>query len=221
MTIRTSKFSLSIIMSTKSNIEIKETTKPEIEVLNPDSDQKNADSSSKSSSKSFNKSNTKAYLDSFTRFLEEWLIDKAPKLPHELTNWIVKYLPLINIIGMVLSAIGILTTIKILIDVYNPTRLIPGSVTDIGYYGFSQTISYWATFTIIVSIAVSIAQIYFNYKAQPSLEPKKYEGWKNLYYATLVGFASQFLTLNGFGIVLYIIPFYFLFQIKNNYKRVL
>lgn len=130
-------------------------------------------------------------------------VKKAPALPENVKEMIVKYGPYITVVMLIIAAPAILAIFG-LGAIAAPFALI-GGVGEFSMY----------TITMILSLIIFALQII----ALPGLFKRTKAGWKFMFYGTLVSAVSSLLSLNlGSLIIGTAISFYFLFQIRSYYK---
>lgn len=140
-------------------------------------------------------------LASVDKFLEEYLVKRAPALPKKVKQILVDYGPYAIIISIVFAVPSILAFAG-LNRVFNT-------------YGFvTGRFGYFSTFALIslVSLGLEIAAV-------PGLLAKKLSAWKLLYWANWVNLLHSLLTLNLLSFIIGgALSFYILFQLKPLYK---
>jgi hypothetical protein len=135
--------------------------------------------------------------------LEEIFGKKAPAMPANIKEMIVKYGPYITLVILVMAAVPLLGIIG-LGAVAAPFALM-GGVGE--FTGFSLSM-----ITLVVTLVLEVMALPFLFKRQM-------KGWRFMLYSTLVSAVSALLSFNlgslviGTGIGLYI-----LYQIKPLYK---
>jgi hypothetical protein len=157
-----------------------------------------------------------SYLD---KIFTEWFVAKSPALPVNVKEGLVKYLPILNLIGLIISGLALLSAVSIIL-------------TSIGLIG--RFVSYYSSIytgnllvLTVVTLGLGIVSFYFNYKAQLGLNTQKKSAWMNLWYAQLVGVASTIVSavFGGgfffsliFGLAFNALFMYLLYQLKKYYK---
>jgi hypothetical protein len=157
-----------------------------------------------------------SYLD---KIFTEWFVVKAPALPVNVKEGLVKYLPILNLIGLIISGLALLSAVSIIL-------------TSIGLIG--RFVGYYSSIytgnllvLTVVNLGLGIVSFYFNYKAQLGLNTQKKSAWMNLWYAQLVGVVSTIVSavFGGgfffsliFGLAFNALFMYFLYQLKKYYK---
>lgn len=152
------------------------------------------------------------------------LTKNAPvQLPENAKKWLVKYLPIINLVLGILSLWAVLQLWRWahvtddLVDTANRISAI--------YGGDIEKVSR-LTATFWLSLIVLAIQAVLYIAAYPGLKAKKKSGWNLLFYAALVNFAYGVVSVfsdysYGGGLIGTIVGtglgLYFLFQIRSNY----
>lgn len=146
---------------------------------------------------------------SFMKKVENWLEDvfgkKAPQLPDNWREVIVKVMPWITLILMVLALPLILVALGIS-AVALPITMVAGVR--------GGTLN-------IVLLLISIASLVLELIALPGLFKRQLRSWYLIYYAALLGVISAvigLLSMSVGGIIGSAIGFYILFQIKKYYR---
>ena len=140
-----------------------------------------------------------------------------PHLPKRLTTWLVENAWWLVIIGVVLGAIGVVTTLTAL----TAGSLFVGSIAGAAIGGMIFVSG-------IVSLAVLVVTIIIEAMAIQPLKEKKKRGWDLLFLASLIGIAGSLVgaLLNGpLGIITGVvwtavgaaIGFYVLFELRVHY----
>ena len=136
--------------------------------------------------------------------LNEYLVKKAPAIPANIKEILVKYAPWIVIIGIVVSIPAILAILGL------------GSIT------YSIMGSYFAArvgFQYTLSIVFLAASIILKALSVPGLMAKSLKGWNFVFYGILVEVVYSLLSGNILGgIIGVLISLYVLFQVKTYYK---
>lgn len=137
-------------------------------------------------------SKAKGSATSSLKFLTNWLDDlfnkKLPKLPKGFLDFLVQYMPIFNIIGIILKSLAILSGIVGLFTSFTLTA-----------FAF-KSIFFVALVSIVLGILGNSAALYFAAKAHTGLESKKYESWNYLYNGWLVAMIFGLLsTATSFG----------------------
>lgn len=141
-------------------------------------------------------------MDQLTSVLEEYLVKKAPNLPVNIKELIVKYAPILNIIGLVLSVPAILALLGL------------GAMFSAYPYGAAAF-----GFQSILGIAFLVVSLILRFLAIPGLKAQTLKGWQFIYYATLVNAVYALVSFDwGSLIIGTLISLYFVFQVKSYYK---
>jgi hypothetical protein len=149
---------------------------------------------------------TKGVVAQLEVFLDEYLITKAPfTLPMGVKEFIAKISPYLIIIFAILALPLILAAIG-LSAVVTPFAMMGGYT-----WGFSA----------IISLAVAVIVLVMEVMAVPGLFKRTKGAWVLIFYATIVSLIGNILSVTGIisGIIGAIIGWYFLFQIKELYKK--
>jgi hypothetical protein len=143
---------------------------------------------------------------SFTQLettLEEYLVKKAPALPENIKEFIVKFAPWLTLIFILLLLPAILALLGL------GTILLP----------FSYLGGVSAGFTYTLSMIISVITLFLEALAIPGLFKRELKAWRLVFYATLVNALSSLFQGNIIGAVLStLISLYILFQVKSYYK---
>lgn len=143
------------------------------------------------------------FLDQLNSVLDEYLVKKAPALPENIKEAIVKYGPYLIIVGLVLSVPSLLLVLGIG-AVAAPLVALGGVNTGAQF-----------TFGILVSFVSLILQAL----SLPGLFKRSLSGWNFSYYSALISAIANLISFNLGGLVIgALISFYILFQIKSYYK---
>lgn len=136
--------------------------------------------------------------------LRIYLYDKAPHLPAEWQEILVKFLPYLAILFVVLSLPVLLAALG-LGAIFSPFILMGGLGT---FSSYSLTLIIFAISIILEAVAI------------PGLFARSSKAWTLLYYSALVNALYNFLSFNFFGFVIGgIVSLYLLFQIKKYYSH--
>lgn len=140
-------------------------------------------------------------MDKLISTLNEYFGKKAPQLPVNVREFIVKVSPYLAIISAVLAAPAVLALLGL-------------SATYGAYLPYMA-----AANGLGISVIISIAVIVLNAMAIPGLFKRSISGWNFVFYGTIVSALGSLLTYNVLNAVIsLIISFYFLFQVRSLYK---
>lgn len=143
------------------------------------------------------------YLGQLEDMLDEYLVKKAPALPENAKEALVKFIPWINLVFIILG-LPVLLTLFGLSAVLTPFAMIGG------YHG--------SAFGIIFQI-LTLVGIVVEIMALPGLFKRQAQGWRLSFYATLISLVTGLFGGNLVSaLVGAIISLYILFQIKSYYK---
>ena len=144
-------------------------------------------------------------MNQLNKTLELYLVKKAPALPKNIKEILVKLAPWGAIVGVVFS--------------------LPAILAIFGLSAMMSTIPYAAYGMMRASGGFSLAALFlvatgvFEALAIPGLMKRKMAGWNFLYYAVWVGAVSSLLNYDIVGrVVSVLISLYLLFQVKSYYK---
>jgi len=144
-----------------------------------------------------------ANMTELESLLEEYLVKKAPALPENIKEIIVKFGPWITLILMLLALPVLLAAFGL------GAAFMPLAVMGGARFGLMS----------MLSLALSVASLVLEFMALPGLFKRQKQGWKFMYYATLVGAVSSAVHLDIIGLVVgTLISLYVIFQIKSYYK---
>lgn len=139
--------------------------------------------------------------------LDLYLRQKAPALPANIKELIVKIAPWLTIVMLVIAVPGILMALG-LGAIAAPLSFLGGVGAGVSF-GMSYTLSMVVLFVAIVLEAMAV----------PGLFSRSRSAWRLVYYSTLVSLVSSLITFNIIGGLLSaLIGFYILFQVKEYYK---
>ena len=148
-------------------------------------------------------SDWKSAITKLEKQLELYLVDKAPSIPKEWKELIVKIAPWLSVI-MVVVAVPAALAIFGLAAMFSPFAYMAG----VGYgTGF--------TFSWIFTLAIMVLEIL----AIPGLFKRTKSAWYLLFYATLLGAVQNLVIFNLGGLIIgTLLGLYILFQVKEYYK---
>lgn len=138
--------------------------------------------------------------------LDEYFGKKAPALPKEAKELLVKVAPYLAI----LSAILMLPSMFLLLG-------LGGLTTMFAPFGGVRAVSMIPTMWVGILLLIPAAVL--NLMAIPGLFSKSKTAWTYMYWAQLVSLVSSLIQFNIVGaIVSTLVGFYILFQVKSLYK---
>lgn len=146
------------------------------------------------------------FLNQLEKTLDDYFGKKAPALPHNIKEIIVKIAPYLAILGVIISlpAIFLLLGLGSLATVVAPL----GSASSV-----AQVPTMW------IGILLLIPSVVLEAMAIPGLFSRKATAWRYLYWAQLISVLAAILQLNIVAAILTaVIGFYLLFQVKSFYK---
>lgn len=140
--------------------------------------------------------------------LEEYLGKRAPQLPKQWKEIIVKFAPYMAIVGVVLGIPGFLALLGVG-TVLAPLGFLGGMMTGRPFMGFSFVINviFFGVMIVLEGLAV------------PGLFSRSKKAWTFLYWSALVGVVQNIVSFNVGGLIIGgLLSMYFLFQVKEYYK---
>jgi len=167
---------------------------------------------------------SKSALESLEQSLDEVFNKNAPQLPAGIKQFIVKYLPYINLVLGILTLVAAwglwnaAHTVNVLVDYANNLS---------AAYGGEKISTDQLTFTVWLALGVLVVEALLYIAAFPGTKARKKSGWNLLYYALLInvvyGIVVAFTDYGGFGSLIgsligSAIGAYFLFQIRGSYS---
>jgi hypothetical protein len=145
----------------------------------------------------------KTIMSQLDTTLELYLVKKAPSLPENIKELIVKYSPYIALVLLALSLPAILFALG-LGALLSPFAFLGGVSA-----GVSFSLGTLVLLVVLVLEAMAI----------PGLFARKVSAWRLVYYATLINAVYSLISLNFSNLILgTLISLYFLFQVKSYYK---
>lgn len=130
--------------------------------------------------------------------LDVYFRQKLPALPANIKELLVNIAPWLVVVGLVLGSLGLLSLLGIG-SYFRP------------FVGYSSVFNLATIFLIIILILEALAI--------PGLRAKTKQGWRYIFYASLVAFAQNIIRVDVIGAILgAIISFYILFQVREYYK---
>lgn len=149
----------------------------------------------------------KSSLGQLEDVFELYLLKKAPSLPSNVKELIVKFAPWVNIL-LALFAIPAVLLVLGLGALVAPFSMFLGPAGAVSY-GINYLVS-----TAILGITVVLELM-----AIPGLFSRSRKAWNLLYYATLLSAVSSLVSFHIFNALFSaLIGLYFLFQIREYYK---
>ena len=140
--------------------------------------------------------------------LEEYLGKKAPQLPKEWKEIIVKFAPYLAVIGVIMGVLGLFAMLGMGTFLV-PLGAVGGMITGQPFLGFSYILNivFLGIVTLLEGLAVS------------GLFSRSKKAWTFLYWSALVGIVQNIISFNIGGLVIGgLLSLYVLFQVKEYYK---
>jgi hypothetical protein len=145
----------------------------------------------------------KSFLTQIESTLDLYFNKKAPQLPANIKEAIVKYGPYITLVLLVLSLPFILGLLG-LSALFMPAAALGGARFGLTY---------------MLGVILMLVQLGLEVWALPGLFKRQKSGWDKLFYSSLVSVVYNLVSMNLFGLIIgAMISFYFLFQVRSYYK---
>lgn len=142
------------------------------------------------------------YLSKLETTLNLYFGKKAPPMPENIKEFIVKYGPYLSVIVLIMA--------------------LPAILLALGLTGFMMPFAYTRSFRSVFSIStlISLVAMVLEIIALPGLFKRAKKSWTYMYYASLVTLLGSLLSLNLSSLIIGgAISFYVLFQIRSYYKN--
>lgn len=153
-------------------------------------------------------SDLKSMLGQLDSLLEEYLVKKAPALPTNVKEFLVKFAPWMAVIGVVISVPAILALLGLSAFVV-PLGFLGGALTGRPFMGVGYILSVAFLVVMVILEAMSIS----------GLSKRSMGGWRLAYYSVLLSGVQNLVSFNLGGLVIgTLLGLYFLYQIKSHYK---
>lgn len=140
-------------------------------------------------------------LNQLESWLELYLGQKAPQLPQNWREVIVKIAPWITLVLMVLALPIILFAL--------------GIGTIVAPFAFFGGLHAGGMYMVVMILTA--ASVVLEIMALPGLFHRKMTGWRYVYWATLITAVANIFSFNLGGLVGVVISLYILFQVKKLY----
>jgi hypothetical protein len=150
----------------------------------------------------------KSMLGKLEVTLEEYLVKKAPSIPKEWKEIIVKFSPYLAILAVIMGIPGIIALLGAG-TILAPLGFVGGMMTGRPFLGIG----------FIVNVLFLGAVILLEGLAIPGLFSRSKKAWTFLYWSALVGIIQNIVSFNVGGLIIGgLISMYILFQVKEYYK---
>jgi len=144
-------------------------------------------------------------LNQLEKFLDEYLGKKAPQLPVNVKEILVKIIPIFSIIGIIVSIFYIAVAAGL--------SALVSALSFIATSGISAANYWWYLLALIPIVVLQVM-------ALPGLFARSKMGWKYSYWAVVVGAFYSLISFNFPGLVIGTgVSLYIWFQIKSYYKN--
>ncbi len=160
---------------------------------------------SETQSQSQPKADLKGSLSQLENLLDDYLGKKAPKLPENIKDVIVNFAPWLIVLGILMAIPAFLAVIGM--------GALFGSSLFLAGAGVAALAPTYYLSLVILAISVVIEII-----ALPHLFAKRKQGWRLLFFASLVSAVYQIFSISIGGIIGVVIGLYILFQVKDKYQ---
>lgn len=144
----------------------------------------------------------KEYTDKLDKVLSDYLVKKAPALPKGAKDFLVTVAPYFALLGAVLGIPALLAVFG-LGAIATPFVWLAGSRTGIFWL-------FWA---------VGVAQVILSAMAVKPLFARRGKGWRLMYYSQLLSLLSSLQYINVGSLVMTVLGFYLLYQVKSSYGK--
>lgn len=142
-------------------------------------------------------------MENLEKTLNLYFGEKAPALPTQWKEAIVKFSPWISLILLVLTLPALLLLFGL------GAFLVP----------FSYAAGYNEGFTYTVSLLILAVTVVLEAAAIPALFKRSRRGWLLIYYSVLITAVYNLVTMNLGGLILgTLLSLYILFQVRSYYK---
>ncbi|MBP9817334.1 hypothetical protein KBC75_01070 [Candidatus Shapirobacteria bacterium] len=150
------------------------------------------------------KNDFNSIMSQLDTFFDTYLVKKAPTLPDNIKEVIVKYYPYVIIISLIF-------TLPLILGLLGLSALVAP-------FAFLGGMRNGVTFSL-ANISILVTTV-LNTLAISGLLKRQFAGWQYLYYSALVSATFSLLMFNlGSFVIGMAISMYFLYQIKSYYKK--
>lgn len=143
------------------------------------------------------KNSLNGYIDSVGE-----MFAKLPAMPKGGREFFVMILPWV---ALIFGALGVL-----------------GAISSFGLFSYFSPYMYWGGADFvgrgIISVILSLVASVLLLLAFPGLNKKKENGWNFIYYSEAVSLASNIVMFSVGGVLITLVGFYILYQIRSYYK---
>lgn len=145
-----------------------------------------------------NKNSISGYIDSVGK-----MFAKLPAMPKGGRDFIVMIVPWLALIFGILGLLGSISAFRLF--TYFPPMV---------YWGGTARLAGTGIIVLILGIISSVLLL----MAFSGTKNKKEKGWRFLYYSEIVALVSSVITVSPGGILVALVGFYLLYQIRSYYK---
>lgn len=143
----------------------------------------------------------KQYTDSLDKILSEYLVKKAPALPKNIKDVLVKLAPFFAIFAVVFGLPAILAVFGL-----------GTMMTPFAWVAGAKTGMYW------IFWVVGLVQIVLAGLSIKPLFARAGHGWRLMYYSQLLSIVSSLGSYNISSLFFTVVSLYLLYQVKSSYK---
>jgi hypothetical protein len=143
----------------------------------------------------------KQYTDSLDKILSEYLVKKAPVLPKNIKDILVKLAPYFAILAVIFGLPAILAVLGL-----------GAVITPVAWVAGTRTGFFWLFW------AVGLVQIVIAGMSIKPLFARAGHGWRLMYYSQLLSIISSLGSYNVGSLVFTVLSLYLLYQVKSSYK---
>lgn len=144
----------------------------------------------------------KTYTDKLDKVLSDYLVKKAPALPKGAKEFLVTIAPYLALLGAILG-------IPALLAVFG----LGAVVTPFAWLAGSRTGIFWLFWV------VGAAQVALSAMAVKPLFARRGKGWRLMYYSQLLSLLSSLQYWSVGSLVMTVLSFYLLYQVKSSYGK--
>jgi hypothetical protein len=145
----------------------------------------------------------KGYFSQLENLLSEYLVKKAPAIPANIKEVIVKFAPWVTLVIFIIT-LPIVLAVFGLGAFFAPFSFLGGVTAGTNY---------------ILTIILSGIQLVLEGMAIPGLFQRSRGAWNLVFYSSLVGAVQNIVTFNLGGLIIgTLLSLYILFQVRDLYK---
>lgn len=149
-----------------------------------------------------NKEHMKDYINQLDKFLTEYLVVKAPALPKNAKEFLVKAAPYFAILAVILG-------IPAFLAIFGFGAIL----TPFAFMAGARTGAFWFFWL------VGVAQVVLAGMSIKPLFAREGHGWRLMLYSELISIVSGLRYFNLGSLVITILSLYLLYQVKSSFKK--